>query len=350
MSLVEQLKVQSSKTGSLSIKHIARVANVSHSTVSRALRGSPLVNPKTADRIRRIASAANFRPSSVGRSLATGRTHAIGVLVANVADPFSTEVVSSIEEVANEKRYSLILASSKFDPAREIKELQAFEEHRVDGVLVVASCLGDSNQELFRKPKMPMVLLNSQCAGEAGHTVSIDNIEASQMAVRFLIQLGHQRIGYIGQRGKFQVDAARHLGYRQAIESSGLPYYPELVTHCDAQPEHGMGATDHLLSLPNRPTAVFCYNDLTAFGAIKAAQNRGLRIPEDFSIVGFDDLVFASYTTPPLTTVRQPKNQMGRVATEMLLRLIDGSKLEVPRKLQTEFILRGTTAPPPQGA
>jgi LacI family transcriptional regulator, repressor for deo operon, udp, cdd, tsx, nupC, and nupG len=348
MTLADRKRTEDMKSGPLSIKDIARAANVSHSTVSRALRGSPLVNAATADRIRRIASAANFRVSSVGRSLATGRTFAIGVLVANVADPFSAEVVSSIEEVANEKGYSLILASSKFDPTREIKELQAFEEHRVDGILVVASCLGKSNQKLFRNPQMPMVLLNNQFAGEAGYSVNIDNIEASQIAVGFLIQLGHRRIGYIAHRYRFQVDAARHLGYRQALEAFGLPYDPELVAQGDSEPEHGMNAMDQLLSLQDRPTAVFCYNDLTAFGAMKAVQARGLRIPEDFSVVGFDDLVFASYTTPALTTVRQPKHQMGRVATEMLLRLIDGSKFEARRSLHSELVVRGSTGSRPQ--
>lgn len=331
----------------LSIKDIARAADVSHSTVSRALRNSPLVNAETADRIRRIAAESNFRLSAVGRSLATGRTYSIGVVVSSIADPFIGEVVSGIEETANARGYSVILATSKADPDLEMKAVQTFEERRVDGLLLTASRVGAAYSGLLSELKIPIVVINNQHAGDSACSVVVDNVAASHSAVRFLIQLGHRRIGYVGDRFGFQSNTARHEGYRQSLASLGVPYRPELVVAGDSNPEGGMHAMDQLLALAEPPTAVFCYNDMTALGVLTSIRQHRLRVPEDISVVGFDDILVASYTHPPLTTVRQPKRLMGQLATETLLSLLSGAKTESSRRLQGELIVRESTAPPP---
>ncbi|HYL34606.1 MAG TPA: LacI family DNA-binding transcriptional regulator [Bryobacteraceae bacterium] len=334
------------KKVAISIKDIARKADVSHSTVSRALRNSPLVNRETAERIRKIAKESDFRVSAIGRSLATGRTNTLGAVATTIEDPFVAEVLSGAEDAANAHGYSLILANSKANPDRELKVVHSFEERRVDGIIVLDSRVGSVYIPMLARMKVPIVLINSQHPGEFVHSISIDNVAASQMATRYLVHLGHTRIAYLGKRGGYQSDAERAAGYRQALEAAGIPERPELMVYGDGKPESGRNAMDQLLSLAEIPTAVFCYNDLLAIGALSAIRQNGLLVPDDVSIVGFDDLEIASYTHPPLTTIRQPKHQMGRAATEMLLNLLQESIASSVRKVQGELIVRESAAPP----
>lgn len=334
----------------VSIKDIARAARVSHSTVSRALHSSPLVNRETAERIRSIACEMGYRPSAVARSLVTRKTKTIGVVVTTIADPFIAEVVSGIEEVANDHGYSVFLANCNADPEREVKVVHSFHERRVDGILVTASRVGALYMPLLSEMKVPIVLINNQHPGEFVHSVMIDNVTASREATQHLIRLGHRRIAYIGDQFGFQSDSERFSGYRQALEAADLPFLPELVAHGDGKPEGGMRAMEKLLALAEPPTAVFCYNDLSALGALRVIQWHGLNVPLDISIVGFDDLFIASYTNPPLTTIRQPKQQMGRMAMEILLKLFSGLNSTTNIKVSGELIIRGSTAPAKRGA
>ncbi len=330
----------------ISIKDIARAAQVSHPTVSRALRYSPLVNPDTAERIRKIASHMGYWPNALARGLVTRKTGTIGVVVTTIADPFIGEVVSGIEEIANDHGYSVFLANSNADPAREIRVVQSFQERRVDGILVAASRVGALYVPLLSQLKVPIVLINNQHPGEFVHSVVIDNVTASTKAVQHLIQLGHRRIAYMGDQFGFHSDTERFAGYRQALAQADHPFLPELVVHGDGKPEGGSRAMEKLLALPTAPTAVFCYNDMTAIGALLVIRTRGLRVPEDISLVGFDDLFIASYIDPPLTTVRQPKQPMGRMAMEILLKLFSEGKHDNIIRMQGELIVRKSTAPP----
>jgi DNA-binding LacI/PurR family transcriptional regulator len=333
----------------ISIKDIARAARVSHPTVSRALRNSPLVNQETAERIRQIASQMGYWPNAVARGLVTKRTGTIGVVVTTIADPFIGEVVSGVEEIANDHGYSVFLANSNADPAREIKVVQSFQERRVDGILVAASRVGALYVPLLSQLKVPIVLINNQHPDEFVHSVVIDNVPASVKAVQHLIQLGHQRIAYMGDQFGFHSDTERFAGYRQALALADYPFLPELVVHGDGKPEGGEQAMEKLLALPARPTAVFCYNDMSAIGALRRIRAHGLRVPDNISLVGFDDLFIASYTDPPLTTVRQPKQPMGRMAMEIMLKLLSEGHHETIIRMQGELVVRESTAPPPQG-
>lgn len=346
MILGSFVRTRTVRKAAISIKDIARKADVSHSTVSRALRNSPLVNRETAERIRKIAKESDFRVSAIGRSLATGRTNTIGVVATSIEDPFIAEIVSGAEDAANAQGFSVILANSNANPDRELKVVHSLEERRVDGILVLDSRVGSVYIPVLARMKVPIVLINSQHPGEFVHSISIDNPTASQMATRYLVHLGHTRIAYLGKRGGLQSDAERSAGYRQALAAAGIPERPELLAYGDGKPEGGKNAMEQLLALPERPTAVFCYNDLTAIGALSAIRQHGLHVPEDVSIVGFDDLAIASFTQPPLTTIRQPKYQMGRSATEMLLNLLEESIPGSVRKVQGELIVRESAAPP----
>ena len=327
-----------------SIKDIARIADVSFSTVSRALQNSPLISPVTAKRIQRIARESGYRASAVARSLVTNKTKTIGVVVTSIADPFVSEVVSGIEECCNDRGYSVFLANSNADPDREQKVVQSFSERRVDGIVVTSSRVGALYVPLLSEMKVPIVLVNNQHPGEFVHSVMIENVKASLEATNHLIQHGHRRISYLGDRFGYQSDTERFAGYRQALERAGLPFLPELVAHGDGKCDGAITAVEPLLRLPKPPTAIFCYNDMTALGALRALHTNGLCVPKDISLVGFDDLYIASYTQPPLTTVRQPMRRMGLLAMESLLKLISGEVSEQAIRVPAELIIRESTA------
>jgi DNA-binding LacI/PurR family transcriptional regulator len=330
----------------VSIKDIARAARVSHSTVSRALHDSPLVNPKTRARIRRIAEQQGYTPSAVARSLVTRRTNTIGVVVTSIADPFVGEVVSGIEEAVLANGYSLILTTCHANPEREMMAVRSLHERRVDGILVTASRVGALYLPMLEEIGVPIVLINNQHPGEFVFSVSIDSRTGARDAVRHLTALGHRRIAYIGDQQGYQSDTERDAGYRDALAEAGIGFREEYMAKGDGRPESAYFAMSRLLELPGPPTAVFCYNDMQAFGAMRAARERGLSIPRDISIVGFDDLFLSSYSDPPLTTVHQPKPEMGRQSARLLLDLLTGAKKPQSALVPGELIVRQSTAPP----
>lgn len=327
-----------------SIKDVARAAGVSISTVSRALTNSPLVNQETAARIKRIAEEVHYTASAVGRGLVTGKTRAVGVVVTTITDPFVGEVVGGVEEVANEHGYTMLLACAHADPHREIAIVRSFEERRLDGVLVAASRVGALYLPQMSAMKVPVVLINRFHPGDFTYSVMIDNVAAANVATRHLIELGHRRIGYVADRFGLQSDTDRFAGYREALAEADLPFRPELVAHGDGEPRGGMQAMQKLLSLRERPTAVFCYNDMSALGALRALQRRQIQVPQEVSLVGFDDLFFASYMQPPLTTIRQPMRKIGRHAMTLLLRLLAGEQVEEMVAVKGKLIVRSSTA------
>jgi DNA-binding LacI/PurR family transcriptional regulator len=194
--------------------------------------------------------------------------------------------------------------------------------------------------------RIPIVLVNNQHPGEFVNSVLIENVKASAEVTNHLIQLGHSRIAYLGDRFGYQSDVERFAGYREALDRAGLPFLPELVVHGDGKCEGGMAGIDTLMSLPEPPTAIFCYNDMTALGALHKLHLRKIRVPEDVSLVGFDDLFIASYMQPPLTTLRQPRRLMGRLAMESLLKLISGESSSHVIHVPAELVVRESTSPP----
>jgi DNA-binding LacI/PurR family transcriptional regulator len=337
-------RVHTQNARPVSIKDIARSAKVSHSTVSRALNNSPRVKSDTVQRIRRIAEEFGYRGSAIARSLATQQTRTIGVVVTTIADLFAAGVVAGIETVAGDHGYSVFLANSNADPEREIRVVRTFEERRVDGIIVTASRVGALHLPLLSRMKVPIVLLNNQHPSGFVHSVMIENATASYEATRHLVELGHRRIAYIGDRNGRQSDTERFGGYRHALDVGQIPFQPELVVYGNATPESGREAMVKLLQAPEPPTAVFCYDDMTALGAIREIHANGMRVPGDISVVGFDDLSIAEFTEPPLTTIRQPMAQMGRLAMEAVLDLLGGSGSSHEIRVRGELIVRASTA------
>jgi DNA-binding LacI/PurR family transcriptional regulator len=332
----------------VSIKDIARLAGVSHSTVSRALNHSPLIPVITAERIQRIAAEKGYTASAVARSLVTRKTKAIGVVVTSIADPFNGEVVAGLEEAANHEGYSVVLATSQADPRRELEVVRSFRERRVDGILVASSRLGAQYQPLSDEWEAPIVLLNNQHPSELAHSVSIDNTDGGYQATAHLIELGHREIAYIGDESGLQSDEERFTGFQAAMKKARLKVRRELIVRGDGKREGGQKAAADLLNLIKPPSAVFCYNDMTALGAIEEVQARGWRVGREVSVVGFDDLFFAASLQPPLTTFRQPKKELGRQAMQLLLAILKGQPAERKVVIRGELVVRGSTGKPYQ--
>jgi DNA-binding LacI/PurR family transcriptional regulator len=332
----------------VSIKDIARLAGVSHSTVSRALNRSPLIPPATAERIQRIAAEKGYTASAVARSLVTRKTKAIGVVVTSIADPFNGEVVAGIEELANNEGYSVVLATSQADPLREMTVVRSFRERRVDGILVASSRLGAQYQPLSDELEAPIVLLNNQHPSELAHSVSIDNTDGGYQATAHLIALGHRHIAYIGDESGLQSDEERFRGFQSALKKAHLKVHPEFVVRGDGKLEGGKQRAAELLHLPAPPTAIFCYNDMTALGVIEEVHARGWRVGREVSVVGFDNLFFAASLQPSLTTFHQPKRELGKQAMQLMLAILKGQPAERKIVLRGELVVRGSSGKPYQ--
>lgn len=329
----------------VSIKDIAKAAGVSHSTVSRALRNSPLVNAETAAHVRRIAEEMGYIPNVVAQSLVTQRTYTVGLVVTAISDPFIDQIVEGIEDLATREGYSVFLSSSHADPGREIAVVETFHRRRVDGVIVLASRVGSMYTERLQELGVPIVLINNQAEGAYLYSVSADDLEGARQAVRHLLDLGHRCIGYAGCHFRPPSNRRRLEGYRQALAQAGLPYESDLVVHPKtfSDLDNGRLALDALLEAG--ATAVFCYNDRMAIGLMVEAHTRGVDIPGDLSVVGFDDIEPSWYVSPPLTTVHQPRFEMGQRAMQMLLDLLAGQEVD-DVLLPCELVVRGSTAPP----
>jgi DNA-binding LacI/PurR family transcriptional regulator len=336
---------------SISLKEIAQIAGVSHSTVSRALNNSLLISREMAEQIHKIAAERGYRPNRNARSLVTQRSMAVGCVVTNIADPFIGEVMRGVEEIASQEDYSIILTHSGGNPDREMKAVRSLCERTVDGVIVVASRVGGAYVPYLLERQVPIVLVNNQHPSDFVHSVTIANYEAARAVILHLGELGHKHIAYIGDQFGGQSNAERHAGYRAALKEMGIRYAPKLVVSGESTPASGEHAMSKLLTLPTPPTAIFCYDDITALGAYRTLQRFGLRIPHDISIAGFDGLFFAEFLQPSLTTVEQPMHEMGELAMKLLLELLSTSRKDAsPIKTQIivhgKLVVRDSTASP----
>ena len=331
-------------TKRVSIKDIAEVAGVSHSTVSRAIHGTGRMSEATRTRILTLAEEMGYTPDALARSLVRGQTSTIGVVVTTIADPFVVQIVSGIEDLAQEAGYSVFLSSSHMDPDREIAVVEMFQQRRVDAVIVSASRVGSLYSDSLQRFGVPIVLINNQADGEYLHSVSADDVTGARLAVEHLLELGHRRIAYIGSASRPISNERRLGGYRQALAAYGLEPMPGLEVSPGVGSDLEVGRRGLVELLPHEPTAIFTYNDVTAIGVMLEAREQGIDIPGRLSLIGFDDIETAQFVSPPLTTIRQPREAMGRAAMEMVLALLNGEETG-DRILPCELIVRQSTQP-----
>ena len=330
--------------GSTTIKDIARAAQVAPSTVSRALRTDPRISEETTALVHRLAEEMGYTPSLAARHLVTQRTNTIGLVISWISDLFVSDVVIGVEQAARSYGYSVFLISSYRDAKREEEAVRSLHERRTDGIIVTGSQIDEGYLARHDRSAQPIVLINCPTYP---HSISTDNLAGACDAVTHLVQLGHRRIAYIANSGSHQANLDRAAGYKAILTRHELPLDDDLVVEGDGSLAGGKQAARRLLALSRPPTAVFCFNDLAAIGALCAMCEAGLRVPADCSVIGFDDLELAAYCCPPLTTVRQQRDQLGQRAMNMLHRLIHGWGDVKPEILPAKLVVRETTGPAP---
>ena len=327
----------------VTLQDIAEEAGVSRSTVSRALNGQGRMTDETRNYIKSLAEEMGYSPNLLAQSLHDAKTHTIGVVITSVGDPYVQKLVEGIEEVANNAGYTILLGASKFDAEKEIETILNFYQRRVDGIIVHAAHLSASNSNRLASIDVPIVLITNM-ADDIGtyHHVTIDERKESMKAVDYLFAIGHRNIGYVNSPVRPYLNERRLAGYKDAHNANRQPidvgHIIRLPTMSDF--ETGFRALDMILD--TNVTAVFCFNDAIAIGVLNACRERGISVPDDLSIVGFDNIDQSSWIYPKLTTIHQPKFELGRQAME----LIQSEATEVvDRILDCKLIVRESTRP-----
>jgi LacI family transcriptional regulator len=299
----------------VTLKDVAQEAGVNLSTASRSLNGSYGVHERTRQRVLETARRLQYRPNRVARGLATGRSHTFGLVVSDIRNPYFAEVARGAEDAAFRAGWEVVLCNSDLDAEKQMRYLRSLAEKRVDGVLMNSVLsLSRTQQEELARLRVPVVLLNRPSDPQTFSTVCADNFEGGRLAGEYLVRLGHRAPAHLTGPRRHGNLADRARGFLHAV-SGGV------VIHGDHTSSGGYAMATRLFRERPATTAIFAGNDVLAFGAIRAARELGLRVPEDISILGFDDVELAALVDPPLTTVHQPKYEMGEAGIEILLKM-----------------------------
>jgi LacI family transcriptional regulator len=329
-------------------KDVAERAGVSVAVVSYVINNGPRpVSASTRAKVERAIEELGYYPNELARSLRLQQTSTIGLIIPNLTNPVYAEIATCMEGVCTREGYLVLLGNSGREPEREKKLVQMLRAKQVDGVVMIPDQDPMELIELLQQARIPSVILEHALLGQ--HCITLDDLEGGRLGTRHLLGLGHQRISFIRRTPSSATSSQRFTGYRQALEAAGLCFDPELVVESGPGQEAGYCAMQHLLRLPDRPTAVFTHNDVLAIGAIHAIRSAGLSVPGDISVVGYDDTVVSAYLGPPLTTVKFPKQEMGERAAHMILQLAQ-QRDELPAQtltLPVELMVRASTGPPP---
>ena len=336
----------------VTIKDVAREAGVSIGTASQALRDSPAVREATRRRVLAVAKRLRYQPSALARGLVTRRTHTVGLLISDIANPFFIHAVRAVEDVAQENGYNVILCNTDEDPAKETQYLRVLMEKRVDGIILATTAGSLRMVREVRWRRIPLVLFDRELPGVATDTAKVDGVRGGRLATEHLLGLGHRRIAIIHGPVVRSTGAERLQGYLLALQAAGVRPDPALIREGNFKQDSGRELARQLLDLSPPPTALFCTNNLMTVGALQALGERGVRIPSDLSLVGYDDMEWWTLTHPPLTTVGQPVYDLGREAMRLLLEQIGAKGRRRPQRvvLKPELILRESCGPPPRKA
>ncbi|MFC1236885.1 DNA-binding transcriptional regulator CytR [Vibrio sp. DW001] len=329
------------------MKDVAQLAGVSTATVSRALMNPEKVSASTRKRVEDAVLEAGYSPNSLARNLRRNESKTIITIVPDICDPYFTEIIRGIEDAAMEHGYLVLLGDSGKQQKRESSFVNLVFTKQADGMLLLGTDLPFDVSKPEQKNLPPLVMACEYAPELELPTVHIDNLTSAFEAVNYLTQMGHKKIAQISGPEKAALCKFRHQGYQQALRRAGIALNSTYTTQSNFTFEGGAKALRKLLSLPDAPTAIFCHNDTMAIGAIQEAKKLGLRVPQDLSVVGFDDIQFSQYCDPPLTTVSQPRYEIGRQAMLMMLELLKGRDVRAgSRLLETKLVIRNSAAPP----
>ncbi|MFQ6057978.1 MAG: LacI family DNA-binding transcriptional regulator [Anaerolineae bacterium] len=325
----------------VTVKDVAKLAGVSTATVSRVLNNHPHIADETRSRVLWAMEQLGYQPSRVARRLRMKSTQILGLIISDIANPFFTSVVRGIEDVAYANQYSLLLCNSDEDPARESLYVDVLQAERVAGIIISPADENSTSCEPLLKNGVPIVAMDRRLRQFDVDTVLVDNVKGAYQATSHLIRLGHRRIGLIGGPPRITTGRERREGYEKALSEHGLEVDQSLIKIGDFKQDSGYQRACELLEMDDPPTAIFTANNLMTLGALNAIHEKGLNIPRDVAIVGFDDMPWAPSLDPPLTAVAQPTYELGCTAADLLLqRIADKDREIVEMKLEPTLIIR----------
>lgn len=329
----------------VTIKDVAKAAEVSYATVSRVINEQSVSAEKRA-RVQRAIDDLGYIANPSARSLAGGKTHVVGVLVPNLGNEYINQVLQGIDEALREQNYDLMLYTTQQRADKEARYTQALTNGLIDGLLLLVPFYPDKYLAALRKQHFPHVLIDQSERTSASPTIAAENCQGAWAATRYLLELGHRSIGFIKGIPELASAQERFLGYQYALAEYGLTVNEKLVREGHFDQRRGFDAASQLLALPDPPTAIFAANDASSIGVLQAARHAEVRVPEDLSIVGFDDVPRAVQTYPALTTVHQPLVEMGKAAVSLLNHYIEEPTRTVQHiTFDTCLIVRNTCAP-----
>ena len=332
---------------SMNIREIAKRAKVSTATVSRTINRISTVDPRLAKRVWKVIEQSGYRPNIQARALVSGRSQILGLVVSDITNPFFPEIVQAFENIAVEHGYDILLVSTVHDPKRMDISVRRMTERRVDGVAVMTFGMEDLLLEDRELRNVPLVFVDVGPKRPGVGNIKIDYLKGIRQAVQHLAALRHEQIAFISGPLELKSAKARRNAFEQAMSEIGLKIRKDGIVEGDHTLEGGIRATQSLLSLPNRPTAIVCSNDMTALGVMHKCHEEGLSIPRDLSLVGFDDINLAQFVLPPLTTVRMSQTELARLAFNALLTELEreeASEHGTEYVLETSLVLRDSTA------
>jgi LacI family transcriptional regulator, galactose operon repressor len=335
----------------MDIREIAKRAKVSTATVSRAINRVPTVNPTLARRVWKVVDELGYYPNTQARALVSGRSRIFGLIVSEIINPFFPEIVQVFETIAVQHDYEILLTSTVHDPKRMETSVRRMIERRVDGVAVMTFGMEELLLEDLKVRNVPLVFVDVGPARPRVSNIRIDYLNGIRQAVQHLAALRHERIAFITGPLGLRSAVARKSAFACAMKEIGLETDPDLIVEGDHTLEGGMRATATLLRHPQRPTAIMCSNDMTAIGVMRQSYDEKISIPDELSIIGFDDIRLAQFILPPLTTVQMSQPELARLAFHALLAEV---QRETPAPhgaeytLKTSLVLRESTAMAPR--
>jgi LacI family transcriptional regulator len=327
----------------VTMSDVAREAGVSKMTVSRVVNNKGEISSATRQHVLQVITRLGYRPSAIARGLATNRTGALGLIVPDIANPFFSEIARGVEENAYAAGYNVFLCSTYEDPRRERDVLDSLEEKLVDGLILCSSRLSQDDLSVITDDFPAVVLVNRSVDGEEVGVVRVDNEFGGRMATEFLLEAGHRAVGFLTGPSTSSGGRLRVKGYHQALTAAGIAIQPTWEQGCSSNVQGGLEAAREFL--PDHPelTALICFNDLVAVGALQACARLGRRVPDDLAIVGFDDIPIAALVTPPLTTCRSAQSEIGIQTMNLLLKCIDGFSKECEEVVvRPELVVRAS--------
>ena len=331
------------------ILDVARLAGVSTATVSRVINVPDSVRKETREKVLLAMKKCHYTYNALARGFVTKRSNTIGLIIPTINNPVFADSTLGVQEYAEGHNIKVILGNSYYRYPQEENLIKVLRESQVDGLIITTTNLKGEVLKSMVDENFPFVLLFSTVKNGPISAVGIDNYRGGYLATEHLVSLGHKRIGMVA--GNFSMtDRSFHRwhGYKKCLRDNNIAYDKDLLVQTDYSLAGGRDSIKKLLGLPSPPSAVFCSNDYIALGAIKGARETGLQLPEDLSIVGFDDMQTASYMVPALTTIRQPAYQMGRRAAELLLQLMETPARPVQDMMETTLVIRESTTSAPQ--